>query len=82
MEVKVDPQKLKAYAITWIDAATKSGWHDISELGIAECYAIGYLVKDTKEYLSLAVTISDDGGVLGTISIPKAWIKKRKRVKL
>lgn len=75
--------KRKIIYVEWIDAVADSGWcKDKDAEDIArQCHAIGFLVNETKDSIILACTYHD----LETnarMAIPKAWIKKRKVVRL
>lgn len=67
--------------IEWVDATTNSGWEDIKTVLDERPHSIettGYLLKETDEYLLIALTMSmdkDDGRwkVNGWICIPAPW---------
>lgn len=71
---------LKIIYIEWIDAVADSGWEEYDKSDdVHHCKSIGYLVKETKEGICLASTISDKESN-ARITIPKAWIRKRRTV--
>ena len=73
---------LKILYVEWVDAAAGNGWEKVERLDdIHKCISIGFLVKETKESIVLAAAVSEDEAN-ATIAIPKAWIKRKKRVKL
>ena len=75
-------KKLKALSVSWVDAVAGAGWayhNDVSEVHLIE--SLGYLVKETEHSITLAAAISGDQ-CNATIAIPKAWIKKKKLVKI
>ena len=66
--------------VEWVDAVASSGW-DSKAHGADLCHAVGFVVADTKDHLTLAVTVSADQHN-ARLAIPKGWIKKRRRVAL
>jgi hypothetical protein len=82
VDSKIDPKKLKAYSFTWVDASSDAGWKNAGEVGVHDCFALGYLVKETKDTISICGSVSDDGEYLGVISVPRKWVTKKKRVRL
>lgn len=69
---------MKLIYVEWVDAVASSGWekHEEAE-SIHLCRSIGYVVKEDKDCLILASTISQDQNNC-RIAIPKAWIKKKR----
>ncbi len=83
-------EKLKFVEVSWMDAHSVAEWLDVNEplpYPVA-CVSRGWLVKDTKEYLVLAGTLSltRSGKVYGygeVIAIPKGgFVKKVRRLKV
>lgn len=73
---------MKAVYLEWIDASASGSWEKISDMdGIHECRALGFLVREDSREVILAATVSRDE-CNASIAIPKAWIKKRKVIKL
>jgi len=79
---------MKILKIDWIDSASEHGWlstQEIKELeGVAKCQTVGYLVKETKELISIAQNRSTDNthypfGEI--ITIPKVAVIKRRELK-
>lgn len=72
---------MKILFVSWIDAKANIGWidKDSEDLGIDQCSSVGFLVKETEEYLSLAAAVSGEQ-FNAIISIPKPWIKKREEL--
>lgn len=66
----------------WIDAVAEAGWSKVNEIDeVHLCKTLGYLVRETKLSITVATTIS--GKEVNAIqTIPKAWIKKRKNIRL
>ncbi len=77
------PKKLPPLlSVVWTDAFSTDEWTDLEELPKEPlaCKSVGYMVGETKEMVSLAGTISEDGQACTTIHIPKGWIKERHRL--
>lgn len=64
--------------VEWVDAVANAGWEKKAP-PLALCPAAGFLIEETKEHIVLAVTVSADEHN-ASMTIPKAWIKKRRRV--
>jgi hypothetical protein len=68
--------------IEWIDAyEMESGWHDLEDaekITPPTVFSMGYMVKDTKEYIIICADKGRKGDSdCGRIQvIPKPWIKK------
>ena len=67
----------KLVTFEWIDAQAGCGWTEHDEPETSKCYAAGYLVKETDDYICVAATVSEHE-CNAFISIPKVWIKNRK----
>jgi len=67
--------------IQWVDAVSVSSWDTPDNLHIDTCFAVGFLVKEDKECICLAAAVSEDQ-CNSVICIPKAWVKKRKVLKV
>ncbi len=83
-------EKLKFVEVNWMDAHSVATWVDVDEPlpSPVACVSRGWLVKETKEYLVLAGTLSltSSGKVYGfgeVIAIPKkGFVVKMKRMKV
>lgn len=64
----------KKRTIKWRDANSYAGWWEIDDIKPLNATTTGYVVKENKEYIVIASTISENGLVNGAISIPKKWI--------
>ena len=56
--------KHKLVRVTWLDSASQSGWHSLrraTAMRPAVIESVGYLIKDTEDYLILASTIDIKG---------------------
>jgi len=73
---------MKIIYVEWTDAECIAEWTSIDKIGdVPLLPAVGILVKETKDTLTLAVT-THEGEANAILKIPKAWIKKRKVIKL
>lgn len=73
---------MKIVYVKWVDAHSESGWIKHEETAdIVECESIGFVVRETEKSITLAVTVHEKE-CNSTIAIPKAWILKRKTIKL
>ncbi len=75
---------LKFQIIEWIDARASCGWsvyQTSDDYGVDVVTSAGWLIRDTKEYITLAGSISEKESN-NAMSIPKGWIKKRKTIKI
>lgn len=73
---------MKVIYVEWLDAVAGCGWQAIDLVdGIHLCKTIGYLIKEDPSYIVLASTVSDNESNC-RLSIPTAWIKKRKNIKI
>jgi hypothetical protein len=65
----------------WWDDATdlESGWSDkVEELKPALALSVGFLVKETKDHIVLALDTDADGQHNGRSQIPRGMVKKIK----
>lgn len=87
MPKKLQPQPkvadLPLVEVIWVDAqiVPSHGWLEGEPLegfgGLAECRDIGYLVRETKKELILAVSRSlDDNSIRHSNTIPRGWVKQ------
>ena len=74
---------MKLVYIEWVDATTSDGWEkfDIHQHGIDYCKSVGWLLHEDKQQIVMASTVSDNQ-TNQRIAIPKAWIKKRRSLKI
>jgi hypothetical protein len=78
---KRDLDSSKAIYVQWVDAVADSGWEDEVKAEIHLCHTIGFLVSETADALCIASTVSKEDSN-ARMHIPKAWIKKRKVIKV
>ena len=70
--------------IEWSDAyEMESGWHDLEDaekITPLTVFSLGYVVKDTKEFIIISADIGRKGDSdCGRVQvIPKPWVKKIK----
>lgn len=74
---------MKVLLIEWHDATGNAGWMNPSEVAAfdfsaAKVTTIGILVAENKTAITVTHTLSHGGYINGYITIPKAWISKRK----
>lgn len=79
MTFKVDDKHVDI--IYWVDAEASSGWETTVELSLAHAVTVGYIVAEDKTAVCVASTWSPPHNNC-RITIPKAWIKHRQRIKL
>jgi len=75
------------YEVKWLDAyEMESGWHslqDAMKTTPPEVLSVGYVLKETKEYLLLAADIGSDkmDNDVGRVTvIPGQWIVDKKEI--
>ena len=73
--------KAKMILVEWVDAAVLGSWGDIDDIEVETCFSAGFLVKETKDEITIAAAISENI-INAAISIPKVWIRKKKIWKL
>ena len=78
---KRDLDSSKIVYVQWVDAVADSGWEDEIKAEIDLCHTVGFLISETKDAICIASTVSKDNSN-ARMHIPKAWIKKRKVIKL
>lgn len=69
----------KIVEVEWFDACGYGKWDGLKEYEELEpmpCKTAGYLLKKTKDKITILSTQSADEGGNGGISIPIPWIKK------
>ena len=71
----------KVILIDWIDAVCSAGWEIDTKPELHPCTTIGFLISENDEAVCIASTLSLDSNNARMV-IPKAWIKKRKEIKI
>ena len=86
VSVKADPRS-KLYEVKWLDAyEMESGWHSIEDaikITPPEVCSVGYILKETEEYILLAADIGSDkmDNDVGRVQvIPGQWIVSKKQI--
>lgn len=67
--------------IEWVDAVADVEWENDVKAQVHPCRSIGWLIHETEEAICIANTVSFEQ-TNARMHIPKAWIKKRKVIKL
>lgn len=78
-----DQDRYPIERVVWLDAASVQGWASAGEIDQEAspklCVSVGYVVKNNKDYISLAQTYSvEAGGIADVISIPASMIRDRR----
>lgn len=71
----------KLIYVEWVDAVSDGGWEDSVKVDIHAVKTVGFLIAETKDGICLASTVSGDNSN-ARMHIPKAWIVKRKVIKI
>jgi hypothetical protein len=67
--------------VEWVDAVSDGGWEDNVKVDIHPVRTVGFIVDENKDGICLASTLSHEMSN-ARMHIPKAWITKRKVIKL
>jgi hypothetical protein len=62
--------------LTWLDSANTSGWHPEDESGPVTIKSIGLLVNETREFIVISTSKSDQGRYMDQLTIPRSVVKK------
>ena len=76
--------KHKVVLVEWIDSAGCSGWQEDPITTPLICQSVGFLVRKSKESITLALSFCDDNCSKpygDMIVIPRGCIKKKKVLK-
>lgn len=79
---KMLKNKRRPIYVEWVDATTKGGWHYNGDCELMKVYTLGWLMWEDAEKLVICATRDGDDGMISSNTIPKAWIKKRKWIKV
>jgi hypothetical protein len=69
--------------IEWLDHLTyesNAAWHSLEDIEALEpvtCYTVGWVMKETRKYITVVSTLSTDGGAKGEFTIIKGAVVKR-----
>lgn len=78
---KPNLETAKLVYVEWVDAVSDGGWEDSVKVDIHAVKTVGFLIAETKDGICLASTVSGDNSN-ARMHIPKAWIVKRKVIKI
>lgn len=81
-----DVRKTKRVYVEWIDSVCIRGWNHESLLTDeyaepSKICSVGFLIKDTKNYVTISTSVSVNGSVTDPLTIPKCAITKIQRLK-
>ncbi len=63
--------------IRWVDPASTLGWRPPAEdITPSEVHGVGFLVRETEEYVVICGHVSEDGNWADPISIPQGCVVK------
>ncbi len=75
--------KYKAVKICWLDSRGMTArWEfsdELEKLPPCEIVSVGFIVKETKKYITIACSVSEDQ-ILGRLTIPKGCIVKTEEI--
>ena len=71
----------KLVYLEWVDAVADLGWEANCKAELHHCHTVGYIIDETKDAICVAATWSLTMSN-ARMHIPKAWITKRKVIKL
>lgn len=84
LSAAVDEVEYPLVYLRWVDSSSysRANWHPISEHDVSaeEIYSTGFIVDESDDFLTLAMSISVGGNMLGDITIPKLAIRENLRV--
>ena len=73
--------KQEVMFVEWLDASSTDPWTDIKDLeGTVRCCSVGFVVKRTKDYISLASTWEGTEQACVVIHIPNKMILRKRKV--
>ena len=78
---KRDVATPKLVYLEWVDAVADLGWEANCKAELHHCHTVGYIIDETKDAICVAATWSLTMSN-ARMHIPKAWITKRKVLKL
>lgn len=83
-------RRVKLIYLEWHDSSSLGGsvWHhgdDVKRCSLTKCYSIGWILAENDKLITLVSSIAETGGepdYSRDITIPKACVTKRRRLKL
>ena len=79
-----DLNKLPIVEVSWRDARSAGDWSSLAsqrKISTVECLSVGRLTKASTREIQIAQSVTEIGTVADTITIPRAWIKKVRRLR-
>lgn len=78
-------KKFPVVTVEWFDALNDVEWRDIKALRSPTATAhavtsVGFLIHQTKRVIVLAHGVDNDGAAESTMTIPRDWCQKIKRI--
>ena len=70
----------KVVVVKWIDTVSSGDSWEEEHQSPAEIFSCGFLHYEDAQYLTLVLSISEDGLIRGYVSIPKEAILNRKEI--
>ena len=68
--------------VEWDDSCVLRGWQSPEgDHTVAKISSVGFLIREEKHALTISTSLSDYGNIMDGLTIPKAHITKRRRVK-
>lgn len=70
--------------VTWDDAFTNAAWVDGDEVDAqrpVQCLTVGRLFKQTKRFVTVIGSVSENGSCGETTTIPAGWVTKISRLR-
>lgn len=75
-------RKFQLVRVRWLDSASHLGWQSHAEdHEVSTVESIGWLVKESKEQLTITHSFSDNRDVMDALSIPRGCILKVMKLK-
>lgn len=77
--------RFKRVYLEWVDAESDPEWNTLDKVkhwSEKDCYVfeIGWIVTENKKYVTICSQITEDGDLGNKTKIPKAWIKRKKKL--
>lgn len=87
MASKTASKQTEIEFVEWIDAVASTGWMERSAgFPVQTCFSVGQVIEEGKDHIVLAGTWGHPEDSIQQVncvmSIPKAWVKQRKKLKV
>lgn len=80
---KTAKPKYKYVEVTWIDAISDSSWLQEADFPLPAIITTrGWLVREEKDFITLAGTLGQEGDFGEVITIPRCWANAIKELKV